>query len=121
MGNSDFELKGRKLKREEALLLLLSALAYDDIMKDRVEFKDGKFALTQSEMTATLVAFARKIVRLYDASLNREIADSIVAKEKRIIADMEAAGINMDCLLNDCEQEEEPYNKEEEYGDDNQH
>lgn len=107
MKNSDFELKGRKLKREEALLLLLSALMYDDVMKDRVEFKDGKFTLTQSEMTATLIAFARKIVRLYDASLNREIADSIIAKEKRIIADMEAAGIDMDTLLNDCEQEDE--------------
>lgn len=115
MENSDFELKGRRLKREEALLLLLSALTFEDFLKERENYKNGTFTLTQRDMTAALFGFGKKMMTLYaSGSLDKAAAEPIIAKERSIIADMKVAGVNTDILLQDCEQEDEPYNKEEE-------
>lgn len=121
MENSDFELKGRRLKREEALFLLFSALLFEEFMEERY-CKNGTFTLTQRDMTAALFGFGKKMMALYaSGSLERTVAEPIIAKERSIIADMKVAGVDTDALLQDCEPEDESYNEEAEYGDDNQH
>lgn len=105
---SDSELKGRKLKREEAILLLLSALVFEDVLEGRVGYKNGTFTLTQRDMTGALFAFGKKMMALYaSGSLDKAAAEPIIAKEKSIIADMKAAGVDMDELLKGCETEDE--------------
>lgn len=122
MENSDLEIKGRRLKREEALLLLLSALTFENFLEERENYKNGTFTLTQRDMTAALFGFGKKMMALYaSGSLERTITEPIIAKERSIIADMKVAGVDTDALLQDCEQEDESYKEEEEYGDDNQH
>ena len=102
------EIKERKLKREEALLLLLSALVFEDGLEGRVGYKNGTFTLTQRDMTAALFAFGRKMMALYaSGSLDKAAAEPIIAKEKSIIAAMKVAGVDTDALLQDCEQEDE--------------
>lgn len=121
MENSDFELKGRRLKREETLLLLASALMFEEFMEERY-CKNGTFTLTQHEKEGALFIFGRKMMGLYaSGSLERTVAESVIAKERSIIAAMKVAGVDMDEILKFCEPEDESYNKEEEYGDDNQH
>lgn len=118
MENSDLEIKGRKLRREEALLLLASALMFEDTLEEREYYKNGTFTLTQQDMAAALFIFGKKIMALYaSGSLDMTVA----ARGEIFIADMKAAGVDMDEILKFCEPEEEPYNKEEEHGDDNQH
>lgn len=118
MENSDLEIKGRKLRREEALLLLASALMFEDTLEEREYYKNGTFTLTQQDMAAALFIFGKKIMALYaSGSLDKTVA----ARGEIFIADMKAAGVDMDEILKFCEPEEEPYNKEEEHGDDNQH
>lgn len=104
----DSVLKGRKLKREEAILLLLSTLVFEDVLEGRGNYKNGTFTLTQRDMTAVLFAFGKKMMALYASdSLDKAAAELIIAKEKSIIADMKTAGVDMDELLKDCEQEDE--------------
>lgn len=108
MENSDLEIKGRKLRKEEALLLLLSALTFEDFLEERENYKNGTFTLTQRDMTAALFAFGKKMMALYaSGSLDKAAAEPIIAKEESIIADMKVAGVNMDELLKNCEQEDE--------------
>lgn len=105
---SDSALKGRKLKREEALLLLLSALVFEDGLEGTGSYKNGTFTLTQRDMTSALFAFGKKMMALYaSGSLDKAAAEPIIAKEKSIIADMKVAGVDMDELLKDCETEDE--------------
>lgn len=107
MENSDFELKGRRLKREEALLLLFSALLFGEFMEERY-CKNGTFTLTQHEMEGTLFIFGRKMMGLYaSGSLEKTVAESVIAKEESIIAVMKASGLDVDGILKNCEQEEE--------------
>lgn len=122
MENSDLEIKGRKLRREEALLLLASALIFEDTLEEREYYKNGTFTLTQQDMAAALFVFGKKVMALYaSGSLDKTVAEPFIARGNFFIADMKAAGVDMDELLKDCEQEEESYNKEEKHGDDNQH
>lgn len=122
MENSDFELKGRRLRREEAQLLLLSALTFENFLKERENYKNGTFTLTQRDMAAALFIFGKKIMALYaSGSLDKTVAEPFIANKEIFIADMKAAGVDTDALLQDCEQEDESYKEEEEYGDDNQH
>lgn len=122
MENSDLEIEGRKLRKEEALFLLASALMFEDTLEEREYYKNGTFTLTQQDMAAALFVFGKKIMALYaSGSLDKTVAESFIARGELFIADMKDAGVDTDELLKDCEQEEEPYNKEEEYGDDNQH
>lgn len=115
MENSDFELKGRRLKREEALLLLASALMFEDCLEEREYYKNGTFTLTQHDMASALFVFGEKMMALYaSGSLDKTVAEPFIANEEIFIADMKAAGVDTDELLKNCEQEEEPYNKEEE-------
>lgn len=108
MKNSDLGLKGRKLKREEAILLLLSALVFEDVLEGRVGYKNGTLTLTQRDMTSALFVFGKKIMALYaSGSLDKAAAEPIIAKEKSIIAAMKAAGVDMDELLKGCETEDE--------------
>lgn len=114
MENSDFELKGRRLRKEEALLLLASAMMFEDTLEERY-CKNGTFTLTQKDMAAALFVFGRKVMALYaSGSLEKTVAEPFIAKEEFFIAEMKAAGVDMDEILKFCEQEEEPYNKEEE-------
>lgn len=114
MENSDFELKGRRLRKEEALLLLASAIMFEDTLEERY-CKNGTFALTQRDMTAALFIFGKKMMALYaSGSLDKTAAEPFIAKGDFFIAGMKAAGVDTDELLKNCEQEEEPYNKEEE-------
>ena len=114
MENSDLEIKGRRLKREEALLLLASAIMFEDTLEERY-CKNGTFTLTQKDMAAALLVFGRKAMALYASGpLDKTVAEPFIAKEEFFIAEMKAAGVNMDEILKFCEQEEEPYNKEEE-------
>lgn len=107
MENSDFELKGRKLRKEEALLLLFSALLFEEFMEERY-CKNGTFTLTQNEMKGALFIFGRKMMGLYaSGSLDKTVAESIIAREEFFIAEMKAAGVDTDELLKNCEQEEE--------------
>ncbi len=122
MENSDLEIEGRKLRKEEALLLLASALIFEDTLEEREYYKNGTFTLTQQDMAAALFVFGKKVMALYaSGSLDKTVAEPFIARGELFIAGMKAAGVDTDELLKDCEQEEEPYNKEEEYGDDNQH
>ena len=122
MENSDLEIEGRKLRREEALLLLDSALMLEDTLEEREYYKNGTFTLTQQDMTAALFVFGKKIMALYaSGSLDKTVAEPFIANEEIFIADMKAAGVDMDEILKFCEPEDESYNKEAEYGDDNQH
>lgn len=108
MKNSDSEIKGRKLKREEAILLLLSALVFEDVLEGRENYKNGTFTLTQRDMTAALFAFGKKIMALYaSGSLDKTVAEPFIAKEKYFIAEMKAAGVDMDEILKFCEPEDE--------------
>lgn len=105
---SDSALKGRKLKREEAILLLLSALVFEDFLEGSEGYKNRTFTLTQRDMTAALFAFGKKMMSLYaSGSLEKAAAEPIIAKEKSIIADMKVAGVDMDKLLKGCETEDE--------------
>lgn len=114
MENSDLEIKGRRLRKEEALLLLVSAMMFEDTLEERY-CKNGTFTLTQKDMAAALFVFGRKVMALYaSGSLDKTVAEPFIAKEEFFIAEMKAAGVDMDELLKFCEQEEEPYNKEEE-------
>lgn len=107
MENSDFELKGRRLRKEEALFLLTSAMMFEDTLEERY-CKNGTFTLTQKDMTAALFVFGRKMMGLYaSGSLKKTVAESVIAKEESIIAVMKAAGVDTDELLKNCEQEEE--------------
>ena len=54
-------------------------------------------------------------------SLDKTVAESVIAREEFFIAEMKASGLDVDGILKNCEQEEESYNEEAEYGDDNQH
>jgi hypothetical protein len=109
------EIKERKLKREELLLLTASALMFEDTLEEREYYKNGTFTLTQQDMAAALFVFGRKVMALYaSGSLDKTVAEPFIAKGDFFIADMKAAGVDTDELLKDCEQEEEPYNKEEE-------
>ncbi len=122
MENSDLETKGRKLRREEALLLLASALMFEDTLEEREYYKNGTFTLTQQDMAAALFIFGKKVMALYaSGSLDKTVAEPFIANEETFIADMKDAGVDTDELLKDCEQEDESYNKEEEYGYDYQH
>lgn len=122
MENSDLEIEGRKLRREEALLLLASALMFEDTLEEREYYKNGTFTLTQQDMAAALFIFGKKIMALYaSGSLDKTVAEPFIARGEIFIADMKAAGVDTDELLKDCEQEEESYKEEEEHGDDNQH
>lgn len=122
MENSDLEIKGRRLKREEAQLLLASALMFEDCLEEREYYKNGTFTLTQRDMAAALFIFGKKIMALYaSGSLDKTVAEPFIANEEIFIADMKDAGVDTDELLKFCEPEGESYNKEEEYGDDNQH
>lgn len=121
MENSDLEIKGRKLRREEALLLLASALTFEDTLEEREYYKNGTFTLTQQDMAAALFIFGKMIMALYaSGSLDKTVAEQVILKEEYIIAGLKAAVVDMDELLKFCEPEDESY-KEEEYGDDNQH
>lgn len=112
---SDSALKGRKLKREEAILLLLSALVFEDTLEEREYYKNGTFTLTQNDMAAALFVFGRKVMALYaSGSLDKTVAEPFIAKEKSFIADMKAAGVDMDEILKFCEPEDESYKEEEE-------
>lgn len=114
MENSDFELKGRRLRKEEALLLLASAMMFEDTLEERY-CKNGTFTLTQKDMAAALFVFGRKVMALYaSGSLDKTVAEPFIAKEEFFIAEIKAVGVDMDEILKFCEQEEEPYNKEEE-------
>ncbi|WP_294770777.1 hypothetical protein [Prevotella sp.] len=120
MENSDLEIKGRRLRKEEALFLLTSAMMFEDTLEERY-CKNGTFTLTQKDMAAALFVFGRKIMPLYaSGSLDKTVAEPFIAKEEFFIAEMKAAGVDTDVLLQNCEPEDESY-KEEEYGDDNQH
>lgn len=108
MENSDFELKGRRLRKEEALFLLVSALVFEDVLEGRENYKNGTFTLTQRDMTAALFAFGKKMMTLYaSGSLDKAVAEPFIAKEKSFIAEMKAAGVDMDELLKECETEDE--------------
>lgn len=121
MENSDFELKGRRLRKEEALFLLTSAMMFEDTLEERY-CKNGTFTLTQKDMAAALFVFGRKVMALYaSGSLDKTVAEPFIAKEEFFIAEMKAAGVDTDVLLQNCEPEDESYKEEEEYGDDNQH
>lgn len=122
MENSDFELKGRRLRKEEALFLLTSAMMFEDTLEERY-CKNGTFTLTQKDMAAALFVFGRKVMALYaSGSLDKTVAEPFIAKEEFFIAEMKAAGVDTDALLQNCEPEDESYKEEEEeYGDDNQH
>lgn len=107
--------EGRKLKREEAILLLLSALTFEVFLEGRKIHKNGTFTLTHRDMTAALFAFGKKMMTLYaSGSLDKAVAETIIAKEKSIIAEMKAAGVDMDEILKFCEPEDESYKEEEE-------
>lgn len=115
MENSDFELKGRRLRKEEALFLLVSALMFEDILEEREYYKNGTFTLTQNDMAAALFVFGRKVMALYaSGSLDKTVAEPFIAKEKSFIAEMKAAGMDMDEILKFCEPEDESYKEEEE-------
>lgn len=108
MENSDFEFKGRKLRREEALLLLDSALIFEDTLEEREYYKNGTFTLPQRDMTAALFGFGKKMMTLYaSGSLDKTVAEPFIANEEFFIAEMKAAGVDTDELLKNCEQEEE--------------
>lgn len=108
MENSDLEIKGRKLRREEALLLLASALMFEDTLEEREYYKNGTFTLTQQDMAAALFIFGKKIMALYaSGSLDKTVAESFIAREEIFIAEMKAAGVDTDELLKDCEPEDE--------------
>lgn len=122
MENSDLEIEGRKLRKEEALLLLASALIFEDTLEEREYYKNGTFTLTQQDMAAALFVFGKKVMALYaSGSLDKTVAEPFIARGELFIADMKAAGVDMDEILKFCEPEDESYNKEAEYGDDNQH
>lgn len=107
MENSDFELKGRRLRKEEALFLLSSALMFEEFMEERY-CKNGTFTLTQHEMAAALSVFGRKVMALYaSGALDKTVAEPFIANEEFFIAEMKAAGVDTDELLQDCEQEDE--------------
>lgn len=115
MENSDLEIKGRRLKREEALLLLLSALTFENFLEERENYKNGTFTLTQKDMAAALFVFGRKVMALYaSGSLDKTVAEPFIAKEEFFIAEMKAAGVDMDEILKFCEPEDESYKEEEE-------
>lgn len=108
MKNSDLEIKGRKLRKEEALLLLASALMFEDTLEEREYYKNGTFTLTQQDMAAALFIFGKKIMALYaSGSLDKTVAEPFIAKEKSFIAEMKAAGVDMDEILKFCEPEDE--------------
>lgn len=116
------EIKERKLKREEVLLLTADVLMFEDTLEEREYYKNGTFTLTQNDMAAALFVFGRKMMGLYaSGSLDKTVAEPFIAKGDFFIAEMKAAGMDTDELLKNCEQEEESYNEEAEYGDDNQH
>ena len=115
MENSDFELKGRRLRKEKALFLLVSALMFEDTLEEREYYKNGTFTLTQNDMAAALFVFGRKVMALYaSGSLDKTVAEPFIAKEKSFIAEMKAAGVDMDEILKFCEPEDESYKEEEE-------
>lgn len=114
------EIKERKLKREEVLLLTADVLACEGVIKETRGDKNGKLILTRRELITVLFASGIRMISLYGV-LDKTVAEQVILKEEYIIADMKAAGVDMDEILKFCEPEDESYNKEEEYGDDNQH
>lgn len=108
MENSDLEIKSRRLKREEALLLLASTLMFEDCLEEREYYKNGTFTLTQHDMAAALFISGKKIMALYaSGSLDKTVAEPFIANEEIFIADMKDAGVDMDEILKFCEQEDE--------------
>lgn len=114
------EIKERKLRREEVLLLTADVLACEGVIKETRGDKNGKLILSRRELITALFASGIRMISLYGV-LDKTVAEPFIARGELFIADMKAAGVDTDELLKDCEQEEEPYNKEAEYGDDNQH
>uniref|UniRef100_UPI003FF15136 hypothetical protein n=1 Tax=Prevotella sp. TaxID=59823 RepID=UPI003FF15136 len=95
---------------------------FEDTLEEREYYKNGTFTLTQQDMAAALFIFGKKVMALYaSGSLDKTVAEPFIANEETFIADMKDAGVDTDELLKDCEQEDESYNKEEEYGYDYQH
>lgn len=53
------------------------------------------------------------MISLYGV-LDKTVAEQVILKEEYIIADMKAAGVDMDEILKFCEPEDESYKEEEE-------
>lgn len=100
------EIKERKLKREEVLLLTADVLACEGVIKETRGDKNGKLILSRRELITALFASGIRMISLYGV-LDKTVAESVIAREESFIAEMKTAGVDTDELLKNCEQEEE--------------